>query len=99
MPSLEVYIALPTMTWSMRSGVMPARSIAARAAMAPSSIADTLASAPPGWPSPRLPPIHSAMGVRAPETMAMSASEDLATDWLLRLRQGWNGWAGGDPLG
>ena len=65
-------------TWSMRSGVMPARSMAARAATAPSSIADRLASAPPGCPSPRLPPIHSAMGVRAPETITMSGV-DVAT--------------------
>src|SRR5262245_48694075 len=53
---------------------MPARSIAARDATAPRSIAETDASAPPGSPSPRLPPIHSAIGVRAPETITTSAS-------------------------
>src|SRR2546422_429640 len=46
--------------------------MAPRAATAPKSIAERDASAPPGWPSPRLPPIHSAIGVRAPETMTMS---------------------------
>src|SRR5258705_8431512 len=53
---------------------MPARSIAARDAIAPRSIAETDASAPPGSPSPRLPPIHSAIGVRAPETITTSGS-------------------------
>src|SRR5882762_269060 len=55
--------------------------------MAPSSIAETVASAPPRCPSPRLPPIHSAIGVRAPETTTISASEGLATGWLLGLTQ------------
>src|SRR2546426_46336 len=58
----------------MVSGVSEARSIAARAAIAPRSMAETVARAPPGRPSPRLPPIHSAMGVRAPETMTTSVS-------------------------
>src|ERR1041385_5741883 len=56
----------------MLSAETLARSRAARAATAPRSIADTLASAPPFCPSPRLPPTHSAIGVRAPERMTMS---------------------------
>src|SRR5437867_2852145 len=71
----------------MRSGGIPARSIAARAAAAPRSIADTGARAPPGRPSPRLPPIHSAMGVRAPETMTISGSPLLDTGLLLGVEK------------
>src|SRR5574342_1024843 len=58
----------------MVSGAIPPRSMAPRAATAPRSMAETEARAPPGSPSPRLPPIHSAIGVRAPETMTMSGS-------------------------
>src|ERR1051326_1777606 len=61
-------------TWSSMPGRTSARSSAARAALAPRSIADTPASAPPFCPSPRLPPTHSAIGVRAPERMTMSGS-------------------------
>jgi hypothetical protein len=57
-------------TWSMAGD--PARSSAPFAATAPRSMAEREARAPPGSPSPRLPPIHSAIGVRAPETMTMS---------------------------
>src|SRR5260221_7428509 len=59
-------------TWSMLSADTAARSSAARDASAPRSMAETLASAPPFCPSPRLPPTHSAIGVRAPERMTMS---------------------------
>src|SRR5262244_3056095 len=53
-------------TCSMSAGSRPARFTASLAAMAPRSMADTDARAPPGLPSPRLPPIHSVIGVRAP---------------------------------
>src|SRR5437773_6098321 len=71
----------------MSPGSMAARSIAARAATAPRSIADTLASRPPGGPSPRLPPIHSAIGVRAPAMSAISAFPLLDTGLLLGLEK------------
>src|SRR5262245_64604906 len=58
----------------MEVGDTPARSSAPRDATAPSSIALTLARAPPFRPSPRLPPTHSAMGVRAPERITTSGS-------------------------
>src|SRR6478672_7886633 len=54
------------MTCWMSEGWSPARDTAAWAAMAPRSMAETEARAPPGLPSPRLPPIHSVIGVRAP---------------------------------
>src|SRR5262245_43725111 len=57
----------------MVSGATEARSNAALAATAPRSMAETDARAPPGNPSPRLPPIHSAMGVRAPDTTTISS--------------------------
>src|SRR5439155_7206328 len=71
----------------MRSGGIPARSIAARAAAAPRSMAETGARAPPARPSPRLPPTHSAMGVRAPETMTISGSPLLDTGLLLGVEK------------
>src|SRR5580765_4291700 len=71
------------MTWSIRPGERSARSSAARAAAAPSSIADTPASAPPFCPSPRLPPTHSAIGVRAPERITTSGSALLGKVLLL----------------
>src|SRR4030095_13344151 len=67
----------------MRPGERSARSSAARAAAAPSSIADRPASAPPFCPSPRLPPTHSAIGVRAPERIATSGSALLGKALLL----------------
>src|SRR5262249_37235051 len=67
----------------MVSGRTPPRSSAAFAATAPRSMAETDASAPPGSPSPRLPPIHSAMGVRAPEMMTMSGRLLLDKEMLL----------------
>src|SRR5689334_20373313 len=67
----------------MVSGATPARDSAARDATAPRSIAETDASAPPGRPSPRFPPIHSAIGVRAPERITISGSPLLDTGWLL----------------
>ena len=57
---------------------------ATRAAAAPRSSADRAARAPPFWPSP-LAPIHSAIGVRAPETITTSGSP-LDTGMLLRAR-------------
>ena len=62
-------MALPMITCSTASAGTRERASAPFTATAPRSIADTPASAPPGLPSPRLPPIHSAMGVRAPPTM------------------------------
>src|SRR5690349_9534856 len=53
-------------TCSMRSAGTPVLTRAPLAATAPSSSAETSLSAPPGSPSPRLPPTHSDIGVRAP---------------------------------
>src|SRR6266540_6389895 len=71
----------------MVSGATPPRESAARAATAPRSMAETGARAPPDSPSPRLPPIHSAMGVRAPETITTSGSPLLDTGLLLRIEE------------
>src|SRR5262245_49674099 len=73
-------------TCSMSAGPRCARSTAALAAMAPRSIAETLARAPPGLPSPRLPPIHSVIGVRAPARMTTSfLSTFILRSALLRI--------------
>src|SRR3970040_2068001 len=50
MASPEVCKALPTMTWSNSAGSTLLRSIAARAARAPSSMAERSRSAPPSRP-------------------------------------------------
>src|SRR5262245_27464924 len=67
----------------MVSGLTPERSSAAFAATAPRSMAETEARAPPGSPSPRLPPIHSAIGVRAPVRITMSGMPLLDKELLL----------------
>src|SRR5580765_1538119 len=67
----------------MDSGATPPRVSAAFEATAARSIAESDASAPPGNPSPRFPPIHSAIGVRAPDRITTSGSPLLDTVWLL----------------
>src|SRR3989338_5355278 len=62
MASPEVCKALPMMTWSNSAGSTRLRSMAARAARAPSSIAEGARSAPPERP----------LGVRAPARRTMS---------------------------
>src|SRR5687768_16638120 len=69
MASLAVCRALPKITCSISAGSKPARFIASRAAMAPSSTAVSPARRPPGLPSPRRPDSYSHIGVRAPATM------------------------------
>src|SRR5260221_3046101 len=90
MAAPEVWMALPIATWSMSAGAMPARSVPARAATGASSIAEADARAPPGSPSPRLPPIHSAIGVRAPETITISGNPLLGTGCSWVVRGGWS---------
>src|SRR5687768_4296196 len=76
MASGEVWRALPTTTWSISAGSAPVRSKRARAARAPSSIAERSAKDP----------LYSAIGVRTPSTSTRSRIErDIVPprDWVV----------------